>query len=262
MNPVSAAISDFVDGAKLAPLWLRVGWEQVVARFRRTILGPFWLSANLLAISFSLSFVFGGLLGQNYRANFPFIVSGILSWSLIGGVLAEASSVFIISAGIMHTQKLPLSFHVFLMMHRIFINFLAQLIAFWIVLAALGLAAVPTWQLIPGLALVLVTGFFTGLVVALPSTRFRDVNQFVQFSVQVLFFLTPIFWVPSQMSGKRRTMLELNPFAHLVELVRQPLLGAVVPAEHWMFSLAWLAILAVVAFVLLVLFRRRVVFWL
>ena len=262
MNPVSAALKDFVDGARLAPLWLRVGWEQVIARFRRTVLGPFWLSANLLAISFSLSFIFGGLLGQDTRSNFPLIISGILTWSIIGGVLGEAAGVFIGSAGLMHTQKLPLSFHVFLLMHRTFINFMAQLIAFWVVLAVRGLGSAPTWELIPGVAIVLACGFFLGLIVAIPSTRFRDVNQFVGFSVQVLFFLTPIFWVPAQMQGKRRLILEANPLAHLLEIVRQPLLGRAAAAEHWIFSLAFLAGLAVTALILMALFRRRVVFWL
>ena len=262
MNQVSAGLKDFVDGARLAPLWLRVGWEQVIARFRRTILGPFWLSANLLAISFALSLVFGGLLGQNYRSNFPLIISGILTWSIIGGLLGEAASVFIASAGLMHTQKLPLSFHVFLMMHRAFINFLAQLIAFWVVLVVLRLGALPTWHLIPGLAIVLIDGFLMSFIVAIPSTRFRDVNQFVGFSVQILFFLTPIFWSPTQMQGKRRLILELIPLAHMLELVRQPLLGRAPLAENYVFSLAFMGVLAVIALILMTLYRRRVVFWL
>lgn len=262
MNQLSAAVADFVDGARLAPLWLRVGWEQVVARFRRTVLGPFWLSANLLAISFALSFVFGGLLGQNYRGTFPMIISGILVWSIIGGALTEAASVFIISGGLMHTQKLPLTFHLYLMMHRLFINFVAQLIALWTVLAVLKLGAIPTWEVIPGLAIVLACGFFMGVVIAIPSTRFRDVNQFIGFSVQILFFMTPVFWSASQMQGKRRVILEWNPFAHLLEIVRQPLLGRAPSPEHWTFSLGFLAFLVVLSLAMMAAFRRRVVFWL
>ena len=262
MNPVTAALNDFIDGAKLAPLWLRVGWEQVIARFRRTILGPFWLSANLLAISFSLSFVFGGLLGQDTRSTFPLIISGILSWSIIGGLLGEAAGVFIGSAGLMHTQKLPLTFHVFLLMHRAFINFVAQLIAFWVVLTILRLGAPPTWQFIPGLAIALISGFFLSLIIAIPSTRYRDINQFVQFSVQVLFFLTPIFWSPAQMQGKRRIILEVNPLAHLLEIVRQPLMGRVAAPGDWIFSISFALALAVISFVMLIFFRRRIVFWL
>src|ERR1700761_2903721 len=116
MDAVEGAVRDIIDGFRLTPLWSRLGWEQTVARFRRTIFGPFWLTANLLAISFSLSFVFGGLMGQEYRSNFAMIIAGILTWNLIGGVIGEAAGVFISAGPTMQTMKLPLSFHVLLMM--------------------------------------------------------------------------------------------------------------------------------------------------
>ncbi len=261
MDAVEGAFRDIVDGVKLYPLWTRLAWEQTVARFRRTILGPFWLTANLLATALALSLVFGGLLGQDYRSNFALIISGILAWSIVGALLVDAAGTFISSGGLMQTMKLPLSFHILLMMMRNFINFLAQIIALWIVLAVLKLGALPTWQLLPGLAIVLIDGALLSMIVAIPSTRFRDVNQTVGFAVQILFFLTPVFWVPAQMHGKRRLIFELNPFAHLLELIRQPLLGKAPALADWEWSLAMMTIFAVVAVTLLALFRKRVVFW-
>lgn len=256
------AFRDIIDGFRLSPLWLRLGWEQTVARFRRTVLGPFWLSANLLAISFALAFIFGGLLGTNYHTSFAMIICGILAWSIVGGVLGEASGVFIASAGLMQTMKLPLTFHVLLMMHRAFINFLAQLIALWAVLLIMRLAAPPTWHLLLGLPLVMVNATLMSLIVAIPSTRFRDINQTVQFMVQLLFFLTPVFWLPSQMHGGRRVVFDLNPLAHMLELIRQPLLGRAPDWVHWEWSLVTLAILSVTAVTMLAIYRKRVVFWL
>lgn len=261
MDAVEGAVRDIIDGFRLTPLWSRLGWEQTVARFRRTVLGPFWLTANLLAISFALAFVFGSLMGTDYRSNFSLIIGGILVWSLIGGVLGEASSVFINSAGLMHTMKLPLSFHVLLLMHRAFINFLAQLIAFWVVLGLLRLGALPTWQLLIGLPLLLANMALMSVIVAIPSTRFRDINQTVQFAIQVLFFLTPIFWAPNQMGGKRALMVQFNPFAHLLELVRAPLLGHAPAMLNWEWGFGLLALQLVVVLVMLMLFRKRVVFW-
>ena len=261
MDAVEAAFRDIIDGIRLYPLWTRLAWEQTVARFRRTIFGPFWLTANLLAISLSLSLVFGGLLGQDYRANFALIISGILTWSIIGGVLGDAAGVFITSGGLMQTMRLPLTFHILLMMMRNFINFLAQLLALWLVLAVLRLGALPTWQLLFGLPIVLIDGALLSLIVAIPSTRFRDINQTVGFAVQILFFLTPVFWVPAQMHGKRRIIFDLNPFAHLLELVRQPLLGRAPELVHWEWGIGMMVVLTAVAVTLLALFRKRIVFW-
>ena len=257
------AFRDIIDGVKLAPLWLRLGWEQTVARFRRTILGPFWLTANLLAISFALSVVFGELMGQNYRSNFAMIISGILSWSLIGGVMGESAGVFISSGPWMQTMRMPLSFYILLMMTKNFINYLAQLIALWIVLALLRLGAPPTWHLLIGLPIVLVNGALLSLILAMPSTRFRDINQTVGFAVQILFFLTPVFWTPSQTQGGRSALLfKLNPFAHMLELIRQPVLGYAPALIHYEWALATTVVLAITAVTMLALFRKRVVFWL
>ena len=262
MDAVEGAFRDMIDGIRLAPLWSRLAWEQTVARFRRTILGPFWLTANLLAISFALSVVFGGLLGQNYRTNFALLISGILSWSIIGGVLADAAGVFISAGPLMNTMKLPLSFHVLLMMMRNFINFLAQLIALWIVLAILRLGSVPTWHLLIGLPIVLIDMSLLSMIVAIPSTRFRDINQTVGFAVQILFFLTPVFWVPAQMHGRKRAIFDLNPFAHLLELVRQPLLGRAPALLHFEWGFGLMVLLTGVVITMLTLYRKRVVFWL
>ncbi len=262
MDAVEGAVRDITDGIRLAPLWSRLAWEQTVARFRRTIIGPFWLTANLLAISFSLSVVFGAMMGQNYRTNFALIISGILSWALIGGVMSDAAGVFISAGGLMQTMKLPLTFHVLLMMTRNVINFLAQLIALWIVLAVLRLGALPTWQLLVGLPIVLIDMSLISMILAIPSTRFRDINQTVGFAVQILFFLTPVFWAPSQMHGKKRLLADLNPFAHLLELVRQPLLGREPALLHFEWGIGLMVVLSVTVVAMLALYRKRVVFWL
>ena len=262
MDAVEGAFRDIIDGIRLWPLWTRLAWEQTVARFRRTILGPFWLTANLLAISFALSVVFGGLLGQDYRTNFALLISGILAWSIIGGVLGDAAGVFISAGPLMNTMKLPLTFHILLMMTRNFINFLAQLIALWVVLAALRLGAVPTWHLLIGLPIVLIDMSLLSMIVGIPSTRFRDINQTVGFVVQILFFLTPVFWVPSQMHGKKRALFDLNPFAHLLELVRQPLLGRAPAMLHFEWGFGLMVVLTAMVVAMLALYRKRVVFWL
>ena len=262
MDAVEGALRDMIEGIKLAPLWSRLAWEQTIARFRRTVLGPFWLSANLLAISFALAVVFGALMGTNYRATFALIISGVLVWTIIGGNLNDSAGVFISAGPLMQSMALPLSFHIFLMVMKNVINFTAQLIALWVVLLVMRLGALPTWYVLPGLAIVLINACLLSLIVAVPSTRFRDINQTVGFATQVLFFLTPVFWAPSQLKGKRSILALLNPFAHQLELVRQPLLGHVPLLVHWEWGIAEMVFLFVVATVVLALYRKRVVFWL
>ena len=200
-------------------------------------------------------------MGRDYRVTFPQIISGVLTWSVLGGAYGEAAMVFVSSASTMISQKLPLSFYVLLMMYRVFINFVAQLITLWVVLLVMRLGAPPTWQVLLGLPILFSTSALISLIIAIPSTRYRDIGQFVSNVVSLLFFLTPVFWTPNQMSRRQQFMVTYNPLAHLLEIVREPLIGRRVDPVHWEWSLATLCAAAVIAVFMLAVYRKRVVFW-
>ncbi len=261
-DALTGALDDMIEGVKLAPLWVRLGWDQTLSRFRRTVLGPFWLSANLLAVSISLAVVWGGLMGVDYRTTFAHTISGILVWSVIGGAIGEGAGVFIGATGAMQSQKLPLTFHVCLVMFRTMINFMAQLITMWVVLAILQLGAIPAWPLLLTLPIVVVTTAMISLILAFPATRYRDFAQLIGFLLQLLFFITPIFWVPSPASRHQMLIAKYNPMAHLVGLLRDPLLGVLPRRSDWEWSLTTLVLMTGVALLMLALYRKRVVFWL
>lgn len=259
---LSAAAQDIIDGAKMAPLWVSMGWEQTVSRFRRTILGPFWLAANFIVIAFSMAYVFGGMAAGGAHSLLPKLMAGLLAWGILGAPISEAAGVFISAGPMMHAQRMPLSFHVYLLMFRATINFVAQLLALWLIYLLLRIGALPAWPILLGLPLVLITSFLLSLILAMPSTRFRDVNQLTGFGFQILFFVTPVFWDSSQMKPRYRFILDYNPFAHYVELIREPLLGRVPAMIHYEWTLCSILVLSVVAVALLALYRKRVIFWL
>ena len=258
----SGAIADIAWGLRLAPLWVSLGWDQTVARFRRTVLGPFWLSANLIAIALAMSYIFGGMMGGGYAKVFPVLISGLLSWAVIGGPITEAAGVFIGSAGLMTSQKLPLNFHVIQKMNMRFINFVAQLLALWIIFLLFRIGSLPAWPILIGLPLVMANSFFLSIIIAAPSTRFRDVTQLTGFVMQIMFFITPVFWAPDRMNTRYRFILDYNPFAHMVELVRQPLLGRTPALVHYAWALGTGILFGGLAILTLALYRKRIVFWL
>jgi ABC-type polysaccharide/polyol phosphate export permease len=262
LHAFKAASEDLVDGVRLTPLWGALGWEQTLGRFRRTLIGPFWMATTLLTMGFALSFVFGGMMGTPWRENFPYVLSGVLAWNLVGSGIGEGANMFVTGAGMMQVQRLPLSFHSWLSSFRVFINFVAQLLTYWVVLLLLGLAKVPSWTIILSLPLAFLATVLAGLVVALPSTRFRDIGMATGFLIQLLFFMTPIFWRPGQSTGVRHMVVEYNPFTHLVAIIRMPLLGEMPRMTDWAWCLGWTGIMLVLAYVLIALFRKRVIFWL
>lgn len=258
----AAAIKDLIDGAKLAPLWWRLGLEQTITRYRRTLLGPFWLASSTIATAFSLAVVFGSIFGTDIKQSFPFIMSGIVGWTIVGGMISEGASTYIGASGVMQVQKLPLTFHSYLQTDRMLINFVHQIVAFWIVMMFMGMAVVPHWQLLLSIPLVLLTASFVFIPIGMLSLRYRDVNYLVGFVSQALFMLTPVFWRRTQVTGHAVWIVKLNPLAHMLEIVREPMLGHPAPLNDWIASIGILLASIVVALISLALFRRRVVFWL
>lgn len=259
---VKAALQDLYSGAALMPLWWRVSIEQTVTRYRRSLLGPFWIASSTLATAFSLAVVFGSIFGGSARDSMPFIMVGVVSWSLTGGLLPEAANTFVNGSGVMQVQKLPVSFHAYLQMSRVLINFLHQIVGLWLVLLAMGLAVLPHWHLLLTLPIVLLTGFFICIPLGMLSVRFRDIHYLTGFVSQTLFMLTPVFWRRTQVPEHMQWVVDLNPFARTLEILRQPLQGHPAPTGDLIASLTILAAAAVVTVFSLTFFRRRVVFWL
>ena len=257
-----AALKDVGDGIRLAPLWWRLGLDQTASRFQRSILGPFWMACNLLVVAFALAFLVSAMMGADIMGSYPQVVAGLLAWSLVGTAMAESQAIFLYNAGLMQNQRLPLSFYVFLHVQKAATNFLFQAIAFWAMMLIMGRFVMPHWTLIPAVAVMLLIVGLQGFVIAIPSTRFRDVAYMMSYLVQLLFYVTPVFWLATNVKAKHRWVVELNPFTHQVELLRAPLTGHAPALIDWYWTLGTTGVLAIIAFTLLALFRKRVVFWL
>ena len=85
---------------------------------------------------------------------------------------------------------------------------------------------------VPAVFVLLLNGFWMALLLGMLSARFRDIPLVLANAVQVLFFVTPVIWTPNMLPG-RALILDLNPFYHLIEILRAPLLGSAPTAENW-----------------------------
>jgi ABC-type polysaccharide/polyol phosphate export permease len=261
-SQISLAVHDLREGVRLAPIWWRMAIEQTITRYRRTVLGPFWLASSIIGMAVGLTLVFGPILGGDWRSNFPFVLSGLLCWSLVGGGINMAAGVFLGASGLMQSQKLPLSFHSSMAVSRTLIDFAHQAVGFWIAMAVVRLFPIPHWHLLLTLPIVVLTVFLLTFPLGMLSARYRDVGYFVSFILQPLFLLTPVFWRRASMPAHNYWIVDYNPLAYMLEVLRQPLLGHPVSMKYFTWAVLVLAVCALAAAVSLILHRRRVIFWL
>ncbi len=228
------ALRDVAEGARAFRLWGMLGWQDIRQRYRRSTLGPFWLTISMGALVGGLGLLYAGLFKLDVSDYLPFVAAGLILWGLISGLITEGCDAFIGAEGIIKQVNLPLSVHVYRVVWRNSIVFAHNVVIY--AAAAVIFSIQPGWAgllALPGLALLCLNGVWVGLLLGLVSARFRDVPQIAASIVQVAFFLTPIIWKP-ELLPDRAFILHLNPFFHLLELVRAPLLGQAPGLVSWL----------------------------
>ena len=141
----------------------------------------------------------------------------------------------------------PISLFVWRSMARNLIQFAHQIVLYVPVALWAGISlSWSAWLFVPAFLLLLVNAQALGLALGLVCTRFRDVTQIVTSVMQMLMFLTPVFWLPESLPGRAQYIL-WNPFAQMLDLLRAPLMGGVAAAHNWWGILVWTALSLVVS---------------
>ena len=87
--------------------------------------------------------------------------------------------------------------------------------------------------ILPALALLLINLCWMALLLGIISARYRDVPIIVGALMPIMFLATPIFWTRDLLPGDRSWVVEFNPIANMIEVVRGPVLGTAPPSTAW-----------------------------
>jgi ABC-type polysaccharide/polyol phosphate export permease len=256
------ALDDVKQGLTRRDLWLLLAWNDIRQKFRRSLLGPLWLTISTGIMLIALGFVYGALFKMDLKQYFPFLAAGIVCWSLIATLVIEGCQTFIGSEPIIKQIRLPFTMHACRVVWRNILVFLHNIVIVVVVLLIYahlpGAAAL--LSLAAGVALIMVNGVWVSLLLGLICARFRDIPPIVGSVMQLVFFITPIIWHPSLLAGRQR-VVNFNPFHHFVELLRAPMLDTIPSALTWTVVLAITAAGWIVTLLVFWRYRRRIAYW-
>ena len=262
------AVADLRQGLSQRELWLSLGWQDIKQRYRRSTLGPLWITIATGVMAVALGLLYS-ILFQIPLADFlPHVTVGLIMWGFISGCIKEGAEVFIANEGLIKQLPSALSVHVYRLVWRQFL-FLCHNLVIWVILM-LVFPRPLGWELllsVLGLAVLMVNGVWVSMLFGILATRFRDIAPLLDSMVQLLFYMTPIVWTTQtlyEQGGQiadRARIAEINPLYHYLEIVRAPMLGQPVDAYHWWVVLACTAVGLLLAFVALRRFRSRVPYW-
>lgn len=257
------AHQDYIRALTSWRLWCCLGLRDISIRYKRTILGPLWITLSMSATFVALGMLFSAILKNDIHTYLPYLATGMVTWTLINAMANDAPQIFVESQHIITSLRLPLPVHVLRCTVRNGLIFLhncgAALMAHLALGGHIGPAGLILLITLPLLFAILFSG---GLVLAMLGARFRDLGPIIGMVMQFLFFLTPIMWSPDDIPLGRKWWVKINPIYHVVESIRAPLLGHAPQTVSVIVTFGFAVLLGLLAYGVFCLFRRRISYWL
>jgi ABC-type polysaccharide/polyol phosphate export permease len=256
------ALRDLRNSFQRIGLAWSLAWHDVASRYRGSVLGPFWITLSMGLMVLGIGFLYASLFDLPLNEFLPYVALGIVFFGVMTGTVNEGCDTFVLASGMLSQTSLPMLTFVWRTVFRNLINLAHHLVIVIGMLAFYGYWKTANVPLaIVGVLLMLLNASWMSLLAAIASARYRDIPQIVVSIMQFAIFMTPVFWMPSRF-GKHQIFLDLNPFYHLLQAVRAPMLGQSVQMHSYVVLVAMALVGWLVTFTIFAHTRRRLVHYL
>lgn len=258
------AFQDLISAFKMNELSLSLAWTEVRLKYIRTKIGPFWETISLAILLFTLALLWSKLWKIEVNEYLPHLISGMIIWRYISLIISDGCLVFTRHDYIFRSVPMPFSTLVIKHIYAgifLFLHHLPIIILFNLFLK-IDFITTNLFYLFYSIPIFLITSYSTIMILAITSTRFRDVHSLTSSFVSVLVFFTPIFWTIDQMGEVgRKYFVNPNIIYHYIEILRQPLIGHSPNFFSLVFTFIFTILIFILSMFLLNKYKRRIIFW-
>jgi ABC-type polysaccharide/polyol phosphate export permease len=216
--------------------------RDLTTRYKRSVLGVWWTLLNPLLTTGILWLVFGLVIGNRFgRTDEPYVVyllAGVIMMTFFTQGFLATGTAITGASGILSKVYVPAEVFAFSTAIAAAANFLISVVALVAVQLWAGVGVPWTIVLSPvviAAMLALVTGL--GLMLASFAVYFFDVLDLTRVLVQLLYYLTPVFWTLDILPERFRLLMRVNPLFSYLEAFRDLTYRGVIP-PLWM----WLVV--------------------
>ena len=218
--------------------------RDIKLRYRGSLLGILWTLLNPLAELLVLLFVFGVILRVEIPNFSAFLFTGLLVYGWFQTSVNFATMAIVGNRELVRRPGVPI---VILPIVTVASNLVHFILSLPILMGLLMSSHVPltatmlTLPILIGLEFVLILGF--AYAVATINVWFRDTQHVLRIALQLLFYLTPVFYETASVPKNLQWLYRINPLAHLVDSYRAVFLRGAFPNME---SMAYLAVVSIV----------------
>jgi ABC-type polysaccharide/polyol phosphate export permease len=239
-----------------------LSWNDVKARYRKSVLGPMWQTLGNLIAVIGFSVVWSSLLEQDLRTFVPSLAIGFIVWQLVAGAITESANTFSNESQIIRNVAMPLWFFVVRTIGRQVINFLHNIILIIgvVLYYKISVTQADVWVSFLGVLLTIANLTWMTFVLGVLGARFKDIEYAINSVIPILFFLSPVLFRPDRLTIKME-VIWMNPLSHFIEAIRAPILGDNVSTNTYLVLISMLALGGILSLWLYRTRAQRVAFW-
>lgn len=232
-------------------------------RYRRSIIGPIWLTLSTFIFVAAIGAVYSRVMNIPLTEYLPYMASGYVLWTFFSASIIEGAACFTDATSIIKEMPVNLLLFIYRTILRNLLIVCHNLPILALVFIVFGVSLTEnTLLLVPGLIASLACLSIMVTFLSILCCRYRDIAYFLPSVFQVLMLVTPLFWKPEALSGRSALLKDVNIFYHMVEVMRQPLLGNAPSIEHYVYILIFSVILGSFALPIYMRHKKQVALWL
>jgi len=224
------AVEELVSLWKYRDLIYQLVRRDIVARYKRSVLGVAWTMLNPLGTMLIMVVVFSRVFRgtENYAA---YVLTGIICWTMFSQSTSMAMNSMVWGSQLIKQIYVPHSSFVVSTIMASMVNFVLSLVPLFLIFAITGVQLKPSALLLPVFMLLLFS-FSLGiaLLISTLAVFFPDVADLYPVVLTAWMYLTPII-MPLEFYREilDGLLLYINPFYYIVNLFRILMLDGFVP---------------------------------
>ena len=118
---LTKALKDWTQGIKKWSLWSFLALQEIKRRYRRSTLGPFWITISMTIMIFAMGPLYSQIFKVNLESYFLYLSIGYIVWNLIFNTINDLTESFLSSEKFIKQVRLPLSIYILKIIYKNFI---------------------------------------------------------------------------------------------------------------------------------------------
>lgn len=232
--------------------FIKIAFQNLIIEYSHSKISFLWIPFSFAILVLAKSFFLGDILGADHKYVL-YLSIGVWVWNYISIAVPFYGNSLFNNRLILNINIEPKDILIILYI-RLLITFLLNLVILFIFIQFYTIQFNFGAFLLSCILLILLVHQI-GKILSIISFYFRDLTQLINSMMVILFFLSPIFWYPEQLSPSKMSYIQLNPIFHILSIFRD----AIMHGKYNIFGFRVVICLLIATYLINLIFTNKVI---